>query len=496
MSTERIALTQPIETRDGTLTKDSRSTNCVFETRDQKREFIKRPGLVYETQLVAVTPPAYKLNQGLTSFNSKLIGVVADSGGASSTVYSYNPLTSVQTAIGSLSTSQSFVYFTKTPLDANLFFHNKVSGYLYTSGGVFSSPATLPPGPYVAGTAFLDAFVFIGTANNRIYNSAYQDPSTWDALSYIAFEQTTDTLVAITKHLNYIVAFGKASTQFFYDNGTYTSTTTPLAVAQSYTTEIGCAQGDSVVSTNNTVVWMGYSKTNGRSIYVMDGVSPIKVSNHSIDKIIDKDSLSKVSSFAYKFAGHTLYVLTLHESLVTIVYDLDEKMWYQWTQYSIMSNDQPNPGTYQESYFRPAFYAQVNNISYVLDDDTATVYHFDKNSYQDNSQSIYCRTVTDIGDNGTTKRKFYGRLEIVGDKVSGIMQVRHSGDDYNTWSSYRSIDLSASRSQVYLSGADRRRAWEFLVTSNVPLRLDGAEIDFRLGELDQEQNVGGGNYRR
>jgi hypothetical protein len=178
------------------------------------------------------------------------------------------------------------------------------------------------------------------------------------------------------------------------------------------------------------------------------------------------------------------------------VYDINEKMWYTWTQYSIQSSNQPNPGTYQESYFRPTFYAQTMNVPYVLDDDTATLYSLDVNTYQDNGQPIYCRTVTDIIDNGTTKRKFYGRLEVIGDKVAGTMQVRHTGDDYNTWSSYRSIDLNASRSQVYLSGADRRRAWEFLCTSNVPLRLDGAEVDFRIGEMDQEQQVGGGRYRR
>ena len=99
-------------------------------------------------------------------------------------------------------------------------------------------------------------------------------------------------------------------------------------------------------------------------------------------------------------------------------------------------------------------------------------------------------------DNGSTKRKFYGRLEIIGDKVAATMQIRHSGDDYNTWSNYRTVDLNASRSQVYLSGADRRRAWEFLVTSNAPLRLDAAEVDFRIGEMDQEQAVGGGRYRK
>jgi hypothetical protein len=160
------------------------------------------------------------------------------------------------------------------------------------------------------------------------------------------------------------------------------------------------------------------------------------------------------------------------------------------------SNDQPYPGTYYESYFRPTFYAQVQGEPYILDDDTAEIYELDVNVYQDDGEQIYCRTVTDISDNGTTKRKFFGRLEIIGDKVPGVLQVRHTGDDYNTWSSYRPIDLNAKRSQVYLSGADRRRAWEFLCTSNCPLRLDAAEVDFRIGEMDQEQAVGGGRYRR
>ena len=490
MPTERIPLTQPVETRDGTLAKDSRSTNCVFETRDQKREFVKRPGLVYCSQVAAVTPPASLLSQGLVSFNNKIIAVVAN------TVYSVNPTTYAQTTVGSTSVSTGFCYFTKTTLDSNLFFHNKVNGYLYTSGGAYSSPATLPAGPYVAGTVFLDDYVFVGTAtDNRIYNSDLGDPGTWDALNYVTFEQTADSLVAITKHLNYLVAFGKFSTQFYYDAGNATGS--PLALSQSYSLETGCATGDSIVSTDNTVLWMGATKTQGRSIYMLEGVSPVKVSTNAIDKILDRDDLSKVAAYSYKFAGHTLYILSLHASNVTLVYDINEKMWYQWTQYAIASTGQPGAGTWIESYFRPSFYAQVNSIPFVLDDDTATIYYLSTTTYQDNGQAIYCRSITDLSDNGSTKRKFFGRLEIVGDKTSGAtLQVRHTGDDYNTWSSYRTVDLNASRSQIYLGGADRRRAWEFLVTSNTPLRLDGAEIDFRIGEMDQEQNVGGGRYRR
>lgn len=629
MATERIPLTQPIESRDGTFNKDSYSSNCVFETRDNKREFIKRPGLLAVAQIAPVSAPAYLDSQGLASFNSNLVSVI------NNTVYQTTPGTYVTTTVGTTSSSTSQSYFSKTLLDAYLFFHNKVNGYLYSKAGVFGSisndkvvainidnpglnyssgitltfsasgvaatatvvggsisevtvtsggtglssaptctinlPANVTPtgtgtidflsinvssatgiyvgmyvtgtgiganavvtsisgtaiylsvgnsaavsgtitfkdlgsngvltpalsafpsGPYVSGAVFLDNYLFIGTSTNRIYNSGLGDPTSWNALDYLTFEQTADTLIGIVKHLNYLVAFGSSTTQFYYDAGNAVGS--PLTVAQSYTSEVGCASGDSIVSTDNTVIWVGVTKTTGRSVYMMDGVSPVKISTNNIDKLLEVDGLDSVTAYAYKFNGHTCYILTLHNTNETIVYDINSKMWYRWTQYSLQSDDQLDPGQWKESYFRPTFYASINGVPFVLDDDTATLYKLDLNTYQDNLQPIYCRTVTDIMDNGTTKRKFYGRLEIIGDKVSGTMQVRHSGDDYNTWSSYRPIDLNASRSQVYLSGSDRRRAWEFLCTSNVPLRLDGAEVDFRMGEMDQEQTVGGGRYR-
>ena len=540
MTTERIPLTQPIESRTGSFAKDSYSSNCFFETRDQKREFIKRPGLVSVAQVVPVTPPAYSDSQGLSAFNNKLIAVISNS------VYQVDPSGYAVTTVGTTSTSTSQSYFVRTFLDAYLFFHNKVNGYLLSKAGAYNtvvndkisnisidnpglnyssgitlsfsatavaatvtvvngnidtvvitnagtglssagtctinvpSPATptgtgtialftiavssatgiyvgmyatgtgvapnakvtningttitvdiahtgavsgtitftdlgsngvltpslnsFPDGPYVSGVVFLDNYVFIGTSTNRIYNSALGDPTTWGALDYLTFEQTTDTLVGIAKHLNYLVAFGKVSTQFFYDQANPAGS--PLGVAASYTSEVGCANGDSIVATSNTVLWVGTSKTFGRSVYIMDGVSAIRVSNANIDRHLEADGLSNVTAYCYTVNGHTLYILTLHNTNQTLVYDLTEKMWYTWTQYSMQSNDQPNPGTYQESYFRPTFYAEVNNVPYVLDDDTSTLYYFDVNTYQDNGQSIYCRTVTDIMDNGSTKRKF------------------------------------------------------------------------------------------
>ena len=631
MATERIALTQPIDSRTGSFSSDAYSSNCYFDSSSGKREYIKRPGLVAAVQVTPVTPPATLQSQGLTSYNGNLIAVI------NNTAYKINPTTYAVTTLGTLSVSTSQSYFVRTFLDAYLFMQNKVNGYLLNKAGTqgpitndkianisidnpglnysegitlsfsasgVSATATVtngnitavsitsagsgltvaptitinvastvtptgtglvgdyiisvssgtgiyvgmqasgtgvannalvtnvngttitlslpntdavsgtitfadlgsngvltpslnsfPAGPFVSGAVFLDNYIFIGTTNNRIYNSNLGDPTTWQALSYLKFEQTADTLVGIVKHLNYLVAFGNNSTQFFYDAGTYPGS--PLALAQSYTSEIGCASGDSIVATSNTVLWIGKTKTYGKCVYAMDGVSATKVSTSNFDRHIEADDLSYVTAYCYKVSGHTLYILTLHNTQKTLVYDLDEKQWYTWTQYAMASNTQPNPGTYYESYFRGTYYAEMDNIPYVLDDDNAKLYYFSTNIYQDDGQPIYCRSVTDIRDNGSTKRKFYGRCEIVGDKVEGgVMQISHTGNDYASYSTPRSVNLNAPRSQVYLSGADRRRAWQFLCTSNVPLRLDAAEIDFRIGEMDQEQAVGGGTQYR
>jgi len=631
MATERIALTQPIDSRTGSFSSDAYSSNCFFDSSSGKREYIKRPGLVAAVQVTPVTPPATLQSQGLTPYNGNLIAVI------NNTAYKINPSTYAVTTLGTLSVSTSQSYFVRTFLDAYLFMQNKVNGYLLnktgtqgpitndkvsnisidnpglnysegitlsfsasgvsatvtvTSGNItavsitsagsgltvaptitINVPSTVTPtgtglvgdyiisvssgtgiyvgmqasgtgvannavvtnvngttitlslpntdavsgtitfadlgsngvltthlnafpdGPYVSGAVFLDNYIFIGTTDNRIYNSNLGDPTTWQALSYLKFEQTADTLVGIAKHLNYLVAFGNNSTQFFYDAGNYPGS--PLGLAASYTSEIGCASGDSIVATSNTVLWIGKTKTYGKCVYAMDGVSATKVSTSNVDRHLEADDLSYVTAYCYKVSGHTLYILTLHNTQKTLVYDLDEKQWYTWTQYAMASNTQPNPGTYYESYFRGTYYAEMNNVPYVLDDDNAKLYYFSTNIYQDDGQSIYCRSITDIKDNGSTKRKFYGRCEIVGDKVQGgVMQISHTGNDYASYSTPRSVDLNAPRSQVYLSGADRRRAWQFLCTSNVPLRLDAAEIDFRIGEMDQEQAVGGGTQYR
>lgn len=639
MPIQRIPLATDLTTRDGTLTKDSRTVNAVFENDGQELMFVKRPGLSFVNQFAPTTPPTSLHGQGLFGFNGLILAAI------NNTLYSWNPSTNTQATIGTFTgAAATKMYGEAATLDSKILLQNLTSAYIYTSAGSFStlsnqsvlsvtmtsggtgytygstvtfsspggsgttatgivltavgtgsvtgvyitnpgsgygSPPTItftaaspvsytatglissdqvtinsysggiyggmtvtgtgiapnsvvigyetvgttyiailnntttgvvsgtvtftdlgvnavatavlnqfPTETLVPGVVFLDNYFFVGGAtSNNIYCSFNGDPASWNALCTVNFYQTDDYLVGITRHLNYLVAFGKKSIQFFYDTGTGTNTLNPLAPIPSYSLEIGCINADSIASQDNTTIWVGYSKTQGKGVYLLDGVSPVKVSTSSIDKILDSSSYSKVTSYLYKFWGHGVYVLTLHDLSLTLVYDTSTKMWSQWTQYA-QSYDS-NPGQYFESYFRGTLCAEINNQLFVLDDDSATLYNLNNNIYQDVGQPIYCRSVTELHDFGSTKQKFFGRSEIVGDKYAppGVNygQLSYTSNDYVSFSTPRQIDLGAPRSQIYQCANDRRRAWQFVCTDNLPIRLECLEIDYRQGEVNEEQ---------
>jgi hypothetical protein len=337
------------------------------------------------------------------------------------------------------------------------------------------------------GACYLDTYTVIAGKSGEIYTSNVNDPTTWNALNYITAESDPDTIVGIAKHLNYILSFGQTSIDFFYDAGSFPGS--PLAVAPSYKIELGCANGDSIASFQNVTLWVGTSKELGATVYGISGAAPEKVSTPYIDRILNSSNLSDVTSYAIRINGHSFYILTLHDLNVTIVYDLNEKTWYNWTMWAIGNTTSGVLGIYAEQYFRPSFFTSANGVYYVLDDDNGTLYTLSTSYYNDAGAPIYYRAVTDTLDSGTTKRKFYQRVEIVGDKVPAIMNIRHSDDDYNTWSSYRSVDLNKQRAQIYQTGSGRRRAWEFLCTDNQPLKLLAVEIDFNIGELEESQGT-------
>lgn len=543
MPSFRISAFAPIESRDGTLNKGSRSVNGYAEKlSDETMAFVKRPGL-------GLFSPALTTGQTQGAYYWKnLIYIVVNN-----SVYSLNATTAVSTLIGTIAGPIATCYFAGNLGSTQLFFHNQTNGYLIngatgalsqiendtvvsttlstggsgysatptvvfsapisgvtatgtatvvdavitniniTNGGSgYTSPPTItitdstgvnaaatcllngfPAGPINPGVAYLDTYIVISLPNSSLYNCNVNNPASWSALAYVSSESEPDLSVGICKQSAFIVAFGQWSTEFFYDSGATqaqgVAASSPFVPASSYLTLVGCASGDSIVQVETSVVWIGSSRLMGKGVYMLNGTAPLKVSSSSIDRIIETSTLASISAYSVKVAGHTFYILTMYDIGITLVVDLQSQQWSQWTTYNGVS----------ENYFAPAYSTGTNNI--LVDRQNGVAYSFLPTIYQDNSKAIYYRTITGNMDNGTTKRKFHSSFEAVGDKIPATLSVNYTSDDYQSFSTPRPIDLSATRSKINQCGSSFRRAWQIVSTDNKPIRLEAVEIDAAIG---------------
>ena len=97
MPTERIPLAVDLTTRDGSLNKDSKTVNAVFENVGNNHMFTKRPGLKFITTITSNSGTVG--TQAMSAFNNSILSIINNN------IYKYVPLTNTTTTIGSLGTT-------------------------------------------------------------------------------------------------------------------------------------------------------------------------------------------------------------------------------------------------------------------------------------------------------------------------------------------------------------------------------------------------------
>ena len=74
------------------------------------------------------------------------------------------------------------------------------------------------------------------------------------------------------------------------------------------------------------------------------------------------------------------------------------------------------------------------------------------------------------------QRKSCSRTEVVGNKVDSEAMLRWSDDDYQSFSKYRRVDLSAEQSKLNRCGSFRRRAFELRHVADTTIQLSALEL--------------------
>ena len=475
-TTKRVSFVAVPHQRGSDPNKDSRLINFIPEIIDSpfqegKQMFIrKRPGL----ESVIGIPSASAL-RGIYYW-SKYDTTYAVVG---NTIYMY-PTGGSAGVLGTFSTSTGpagFTEFTNSTGQNSLiivdgadivYSTDGTTSTTVTRGGTTNLPASFVPMPVV-----MDGYLFLaGTNTQTIFNSVLDDYTDWsDTTQFIDAEMYPDTIQALTKNNNNVIAVGAQSMEYFYDAGIATGS--PLQRQAPAVQQFGTSAPMTVVQTEKEVVLVGNTGNGGHTVWAVDGFKENEIGTAPIRMIINAEgtALANATAYCIRIAGQKLYYLNLTSR--TLVYSFDTKVWHE------------------QSFSLVPKYATDNKTAWPLvlcpfGGGLSAIAQFNDNIYQDFSANFDCTVTTIRLDFDSNDRKRCNRLSLIGDSPNPSatipIQMNWYDDDYSTLTSGMSVDMTGTRAIFHRLGMFRRRAFQFVFTQNYPLRLEGMELDLTMGQ--------------
>jgi hypothetical protein len=328
----------------------------------------------------------------------------------------------------------------------------------------------------VKGIVYLDGATYVMDVQGQIWGSkinSVDQPGDWTALNFIAAQSEPDAGVYLAKQFVYVIAMGQWSTEVFFNAGNETGS--PLARVDGSKLSFGCACAESVQEIDDRLFWISSTKSAAAQVSSLDQLNHSIVSTDAIDRLIQSSNLidANVRSTQLKIDGHSFYILTLKDVNLTLVYDINEDEWHQWTDEN-------------GNYFKMIAYTySAPPKKHILQHESnGNTYLADPSYKNDFGSPIVVDIYAPAFDAQTKRRKQMNIMSFVGDQeVGSILQVRCSDDDFRTWSNFRRVDLNHHDPMLINEGTFTRRAYHFRHASNTALRMQAVEVQYDLGTL-------------
>ncbi len=451
--------------------KDQRFLNCFLHTitdaatGKQRKWNIKRPG--YGTNN---TPAAGNVGSAILVWTGQGTGtsVISAFGSTNSTIY--NGTTSIgaitgkaraitETGVGSLGATPTLVVPSS---DSTAWYYDVgTGGMTKITDGDFPGNAGLTT---VGSFAHIGGYAVIMTSDGRIWASDLNSITNWTATSFDSTNAIPDKGIGcILYKQSLVMAFGQQSVQFYQNLGL---TPFPLSPVPSMTEKVGCVSGDAIGEIGGTIFWCGSAPEGGLSVFQYNG-SLGRISNPEIDSILILAGAANISITTTSFYG--LHFVIVNASTTTLVYCIEEKMWHEWSS------------TERLWYKCAGVSIGGTMVNYAISDQSTSGKVFLQNQaalvFTDNGNSYTRRIQLGNMDLGTNNLKFWNEVELIGDieSTSTPITLAYSDDDYDTYTTFGTLDLADPRPRAVRLGASRRRAWALVDSANSPARLESLQ---------------------
>jgi len=390
------------------------------------------------------------------------------------------------TVRGTLNTTSGFVSIDTNP--NQLCIVDGTYGYIFTyATNVFAQITD----PYFLGAdtvTFLDGYFVFNKPNTNIYYiSAINDGLTGDPLDFATAEGSPAPIVAIATVHQQLWIFKEDSVQMMYNSG---AADFPFANIGNTTIQYGCLAKGSVVTSANTVFWLGRDAQGKGVAWMAEGYQPQAISTFPVATAIQSYANPEDAvAYTYQEDMHFFYVLTFTSANTTWVYDIGQKAWHE------------------RAYFNPT------SNTYERHRAQSHVFAFGKHLVGDyENGKIYEQALTIYDDDGTPKRWmrtlphmaapnleyiYYDRLQVDMEVGTGLesgsiqdtnpeVMLQWSNDGGYTWGSelWRPAGKVGEYSKRVIwnrLGRSRDRVFRLMGTSNTKTFLIGAYLDAASG---------------
>ena len=330
------------------------------------------------------------------------------------------------------------------------------------------------PTPNTGDLLYADGYLFVLKGSTvALYNCEVDDPTTWDSTKFITAQMFNGLGIGIAKQNNLILAFCDKSVQAFYNNANATGS--PFSNYESAVQQIGSRSNNAIVEDESMITWVGNSFLGGHTVWMLQGITGLKeIATEQVRVLLDAEGaqLANTRARMLRSAGKKFYILTLATANRTLVYDYELEFWTEF-EAAAGSDNWPILSTYEHA---DTLIGQHESNGWI--------YTISPTVYQDDSVNFTVLARFGRMDLDTNRRKFVRSYELLGDKQTSTTNVsfQYSDDDYVTLSTARTFDMSATRPLLTRGGSFRRRAHQLSYTGSGPLRLEGLEMRYRLGD--------------
>jgi hypothetical protein len=479
--TQRVSLVDQYYNRGANSTKDYRLVNAFPETikleTGDRKVIQKRPGITFFSDVAGNGE-----GRGLIWFYQHFYAIIGN------TVYQITSNGATKVAKITLSTSTGqcgMIVANSSSLGDYLFIVDGTVGWIIESDGTATQITDTDfPTPHVPTPTFIDGYVMLAKGGD-VFNCDLDNPLSWSPDQYLPAEMFPDPVVALARQANQVVCFGSESIEFFYDNANASGS--PLSRNTGVAAQIGCSAPHAIYQNEQFCIFIGQSNSGGRAIWKLDGYTPKKISTEYVDRIIDSEIyMDDVSGFGFRSMGHLFFLINLPTISRTIVYDVDEHLWHEW---STNTGGSINLSQYNNAHvshtrftYSHATDTGVGTI-FLLSDTTGDIYYLNPAVYLDGTSPIVVEARTNLLDFDSYNRKFPSNLKVVSDRysTSNTIGISWSDDDYQTWSNNHQVELTDDFPYIGRLGAFRRRSWRITHVDNNTLRMEALELLLDLG---------------